>query len=249
MKSLVSSMVNQIAGKKPEMPVAKTVKAENKSKAPVSLREMLDKRQPVKPVTKAVPVKKAAVSAKPVLPEIDVAVKALSNRARVLRYLDQNGSAGFEEIQKAVGLDNRQLENVLYQLAMPTIRKIIRERDREGVASWRLAPSAAVFTAKKVPPPSEKHPKPKVAAAKPVVLPPVVPEKPIDPPLASIPVPALQIKASALGVASVTGSAVDSGEVPVIIAEILLRAAREIQGLHVGGLKQGQVLVLSLEKL
>lgn len=249
MKSLVSSMVNQIAGKKPELPVAKTVKAKNKAKAPASLRELLDKRQPAKPLAKAVPVKKAAVSAKLVPPGIDVAVKALSNRARVLRYLDQNGSAGFEEIQKAVGLDNRQLENVLYQLAMPTVRKIVRERDREGVASWRLSPIAAVLTARKVPPPSEKRSNPKLAAAKPSVELPIAQEKAAIPPLASILVPALQIKAGARGVASVTGSAVDSGEVPVVIAEILLRAAREIQGLRIDGLKHGQVLVLSVEKV
>lgn len=66
----------------------------------------------------------------------------------------------------------------------------------------------------------------------------------------SMPVePDLQIKAGVKGVAAIAGSAVVRGDVPVAIAEILLRAAREVQELRVGGLKHGQVLVLSVGRV
>lgn len=255
MKSMVSRMVTQIAGKKSDLGAALASPTPAKKLAPTSLREMLEKRRPVKTVAKPTEklpvkvslVKKAAVRPAPaeaVSPVTVVEVKPLSNRARVLRYLEQNGPSDFVAIQAAVDLQRRQLENVLNQLSTPTNRKLTRTRDTGGVSVWRLATGAAA--AKAVIPPPQKNPKPKAVPVAPVVT----AAKASVPAVPAHPEPDLQIRSGVSGNAVVTGRTLASGTVPVAIAEILLRAAREIQALSgADGLKANRRLVLSVEKV
>lgn len=269
MSSLVSNMVNQIAGKKPVLVVGDKTKGSDAVK-PVgrSLRELLDgRRAKVLLNAQTAKVKAKTKPKPPAVQELSPEMKALSNRARVLRFLDR-GPARFDEIQPVVQLTHRQLENVLYHLGMPENGKVVRERDADGKSIWRLAAGAAASEVMVTPPP-EKHAKPKAApdqGADSAVTP--APKKPVKPKVKSVAIqesvpgavaeavslppvvaPLLKITADVTGVASFAGSLLEKGEVPVPVAQILLRAASEIQALRVGGLKRGQVLVLSLEKL